>query len=355
MLRRLVFNLHMLVGLAAAVIIFIQGMTGAVLVYENELNRWLNHDLLVATVSGPMLTLNQVKAAIEAAHPGYTVTEIQPPPSPTSAGAVGLVDKAGRELDLTYDPYTGHELGSIARYRRQILFVHQLHTHLAFRGGGEVMGWASVLLLLLSISGIYLWWPRKILQVSWSVAARRWFDLHNAVGFYSAIFLFVFALTGVVIHFGDDVAWFKRMVGSNPPVHLAQASEVAEGSTLADPERMKASAEAAAPGARLTALDIALDGRQSRAVLKFPEDKTPLGRTIVMLDSRTGAALTVADIRKAPAGFRFVRMWNREIHTGEVFGWPTRVIAFLSSLSLCVLTFTGPLLWWQARRRAARA
>jgi uncharacterized iron-regulated membrane protein len=61
------------------------------------------------------------------------------------------------------------------------------------------------------------------------------------------------------------------------------------------------------------------------------------------LDSRTG-----------PLGFRIVKLWNREIHTGDILGWPTRIIAAAASLTLPLLAVTGPLIWWNRRRRATR-
>jgi uncharacterized iron-regulated membrane protein len=42
---------------------------------------------------------------------------------------------------------------------------------------------------------------------------------------------------------------------------------------------------------------------------------------------------------------------NREIHTVDIGGWPTRILAAVFSLSLPLVAITGPLLWWQRRQR----
>ena len=48
-----------------------------------------------------------------------------------------------------------------------------------------------------------------------------------------------------------------------------------------------------------------------------------------------------------------VRQWTRELHTGDLWGWPTRTLAFLFSVTLPVVALSGPLLWWKGRRKGA--
>jgi uncharacterized iron-regulated membrane protein len=88
--------------------------------------------------------------------------------------------------------------------------------------------------------------------------------------------------------------------------------------------------------------------------MHFPEDRTPGGRTIVQLHPTTGAVLAVQNSRDAPAAYRFVKLWNRQLHTGDTFGWPTRILACLISLALPLLALTGPLIWWGKLKRRDR-
>jgi uncharacterized iron-regulated membrane protein len=55
--------------------------------------------------------------------------------------------------------------------------------------------------------------------------------------------------------------------------------------------------------------------------------------------------------RTAPLGFKITRMWIREIHTGDILGWPTRLLACLVSLLLPILAITGLLIWWNRSRK----
>ena len=55
-------------------------------------------------------------------------------------------------------------------------------------------------MLVLLISGIYLWWPVKRIAIDRRATGRRfWFDLHNAAGIFSLAFLLILTITGLMI------------------------------------------------------------------------------------------------------------------------------------------------------------
>jgi uncharacterized iron-regulated membrane protein len=87
-----------------------------------------------------------------------------------------------------------------------------------------------------------------------------------------------------------------------------------------------------------------------RAWLKYPEDGTPLGRSFVLVNAYSGTVLYTRSARTVGMPTRFFREWNREVHTGDILGWPTRILACLMSLLLPVLAITGPLFWWRRAR-----
>jgi uncharacterized iron-regulated membrane protein len=55
--------------------------------------------------------------------------------------------------------------------------------------------------------------------------------------------------------------------------------------------------------------------------------------------------------RNAPPGYRLAKFWNRQVHTGDALGWPSRIVACLASLALPLLCLTGPLIWWGKFKR----
>ena len=212
------------------------------------------------------------------------------------------------------------------------------------------------MLLFLSLSGLILWWPAKIFRVRWSGTTKRVvFTTHNALGVYSWVFLLLFSVTGAVIHWdGLTAGWIDRVTGSTPPQPFPRQAPACTGQPAVPADRLLAAATAAVPGARPTVLQMAPDPTAPvRVVFKFPEDRTPAGRTQVFLEPCSAKPLVVRNARTMPLSLRYTAMWNRELHTGDILGWPTRILAALFSLSLPLMGLTGPLIWWTRRRKAA--
>ena len=78
---------------------------------------------------------------------------------------------------------------------------------------------------------------------------------------------------------------------------------------------------------------------------RFPEDKTPAGRSFTTLDSKTGAVLSIGSSRTAPFLHTVLVQWTREIHTGTVLGLRSQIVASFFGLMLSVLAITGPVIW----------
>ena len=69
----------------------------------------------------------------------------------------------------------------------------------------------------------------------------------------------------------------------------------------------------------------------------------------MFIDQYTGQVLWSRTAREAPTGWRYVKEWNREIHTGDIFGIPTRILASIASLMLVLQLATGVVMWWKRR------
>jgi hypothetical protein len=124
----------------------------------------------------------------------------------------------------------------------------------------------------LSLSGLYLWWPRKIFRFRMAAqAARTNYDLHRTVGFWSSLVMFLFAVTGVNLHIQTGGALFDMMDAKASAVNLPGHGTTADG--------MLRAASEAVPGARPMRISFWDDKRPVLVQMRFPEDHTPAGRT----------------------------------------------------------------------------
>ena len=87
--------------------------------------------------------------------------------------------------------------------------------------------------------------------------------------------------------------------------------------------------------------------------MRFPEDRTPGGRSRVTLDPYTGKVLFLTGSRTAPAGARIV-IFNRAIHTGDIFGIPSKTVVSLANLMSVLQVVSGVMMWWKRWKATPR-
>jgi uncharacterized iron-regulated membrane protein len=231
-------RIHLYLGLAAGLVIMSCCLTGALLVFQKELEqafhkeryfakkgeRKLSLDTLVAGVKNtyPQARVNSVKVyasdertvevniSIAANKPGTTLQK------QASKKVEPGVQQRAPSLTAFVDPYTG-KIVELYNSREGFFYnVMALHRWLLGSNNGPgklITGVATFIFLFILITGIILWWPKtkKILaqrlKVKSNVGCKRLsHDLHIVLGFYTAIFLFAFAFTALAWSF----EWFNK-------------------------------------------------------------------------------------------------------------------------------------------------
>jgi uncharacterized iron-regulated membrane protein len=351
--RAIWFQLHRWLALVAALPLVILGLTGAMMTFESELDRLLNPRLWNVTPRGERLSWQTVVDRVHQAYSRERVAALRLPRDDDQAAEVSL--RSGR---LVYvDPYAGTVLGS--RLRGEILMakIHQFHTNLWLgRRGSMLMGCTALALLFLSGSGMVLWWRAKLLHFSWQSAWPRWhYDSHHAMGMYGLAFWIVLGVTGAMMSFEDfaqpALNWLTRSPPPEEPRLKASASADAKPIAI---DQIIATAEQTLPGARVAFISLPLNAAAvSMVAMKYPEDRTPGGRSRVYVDPYNGLAVWKISTRDVPLG-TWLWFQHRSLHTGDVFGWPTRLLACAASLLAVFQVYTGAWLWWKkGRQRAA--
>jgi uncharacterized iron-regulated membrane protein len=217
--------------------------------------------------------------------------------------------------------------------------------------GATVVAAVTGVLLFLVLSGLYLWWPLKRVTIKWSANARRiHFDLHNTSGIYSALFLLVLGITGIVVHFDDSLETFLHEQAGTKKIPRSLPSAGQPGDKSISPDDAVAIALAELPGTKALSLSLPANPKGSFVVaVRFPEDLTPGGRSFVNVDRFSGKVLALQNSRTVAAGTRTI-ITNRAIHTGDIFGYPSKILVSLSSLMLVIQAITGYYMWWKKLR-----
>jgi uncharacterized iron-regulated membrane protein len=94
-----------------------------------------------------------------------------------------------------------------------------LHDNLLAGATGRfVNGIGAVGIFLIALTGLVIWWPgvrtwRRSLGLRRGVGWKRFtWDLHSAIGFWSFVFIFVFAASGIYLCFPDAAAAFADLI-----------------------------------------------------------------------------------------------------------------------------------------------
>jgi len=357
-MRRLILTLHLTVALVAGLLILTLGVTGSIMAFEPELQHALNPGLSYVTPTGSPKPLAELGAAAAAAAGDTRITGYGLPNAPNLSYVVQLRGKS-----VYIDQYTARVLGIRAPEPDFLSKVHQWHLRLNWRDptdrGKTIVKWSGVAMLFLLVSGLYLWWPTRRFRMPRAAGAKRfWFDLHNVTGVYSIVFLLIAAITGVVIGFDDiTTPGLYSMTHSAPLAVYGKppAFKPAPGTvSTIDPDAAAAIVRSALPGAEPAFVNVPPPGGMYAISARYPEDLTPGGRSRVFIDSSNGHVLLAEGSRDAPAGTRLVTL-NRALHTGDVFGMPSKIVMSLASASVVLQLATGLLWWWQKRRSRSRA
>jgi uncharacterized iron-regulated membrane protein len=229
-LRKAIFQVHLWSGIGVGLYVLFVSVTGSVLVFRNELAAAATPDPIILSRSGARLTDDQLKEAIGRAYHGYSIS-INRAANPDEAVEISLERSTERRARL-FDPYTGKDLGNaVPMGIRAIGTLLDLHDDLlAGSIGRRVNGFAAFLLVVLSFTGIVVWWPgikrwRRSLTVHRNVGWRRFsWDLHSMVGFWSVGFITMFALSGAYLGnpepFQDLADWLEPLTQANAGIRI---------------------------------------------------------------------------------------------------------------------------------------
>jgi len=350
-MRALILQLHLIVALAAGAFLAVFGITGSIMAFEPELDHLFHARLSYVSPRGTPKPLAELGSAAASAMHGERVTGYLLSVSPGLSYQVAL-----RGHSVFVDQYTGEVLGVREPGPDFLARVHQLHLRLLIQNpsdtGKAIMTWAGAGLLVLLLSGLYLWWPLKRFTIRSRGGRRFWFDIHNAAGIFSFVFLLALAATGILIGFDDRFApLIYKLTRSAPQLMYTRppSFEVNPGTKPIGPDRAIEIARATLPGASPISVNVPSSTGVYSISARYPEDLTPGGRSRIVIDQYSGAVLAAEGSRTAPAGSRTITL-NRAIHTGDVFGMPSKIVMSLASMAVVVQLVSGLLLWWRKRR-----
>jgi uncharacterized iron-regulated membrane protein len=384
--RRLIFWTHLIIGVAAGIVVFIMSATGVLLTYEKQIVAWADtrgYDAGPPAPGAARLPIETLVATVRAERQDLNIGTITVKADPSAPVSVA----AGREDTVFVNAYTGAVLGGGSPGVRSFFrSVTDWHRWLAMAGdnrttGRAITGASNLAFLFLVISGPYLWWPKgwswsRVRNITWFrrrlPGKARDFNWHNTIGFWSCLPLAVIVAAGVVMSYPWANALVYRAVGEDPPAQgrgpagpgggPRGGSEATGGISAVGLNALWARAEGFDRNWRTISLRVPNQATQPATfTIEMGDAGQPQYRTQLTLDARTGEVVRTEGYAGQTRGRQW-RTFLRFAHTGEFYGIVGQTIAGLVTLGSTVLVYTGLALsfrrllrWWRAPKAVPAA
>ncbi|HEV3199991.1 MAG TPA: PepSY-associated TM helix domain-containing protein [Bryobacteraceae bacterium] len=353
--RNVILKIHLCLGLLAAIFLVILGLTGSIMAFEGDVDHWLHRGRWYVVAETRALAEGELIDRVERQIAPARVGAVQFSPQRNLAQLMQLTDRSA----ITVNPYDGSILSRITgptRTQRMLGSIHQIHLRLATDGrspiapaGKIIISCAGLILVLLVPTGLVLWWRTKRASIQWGASwFRRSFDLHRAIGIYAGLFLWIAAITGVLIGFDfGETAIYLLTRSARPAFARPPQAAPAPGATPIGVDRAMEIARQTMPSAAFDTLIMPLNPKAAfNMVMRVPEETSGSAHSTVSVDPYTGKVIQVHDFLTDSLGYRWIR-FNRSIHTGDIWGLPGHVLMSLSSLLLVAMVVTGFVIWWK--------
>lgn len=336
------FRFHKWIGIAVAAFLFVQAMSGLTLVFGPELARLLDPAGMISGPGTGDASPVTLVAAAEDRYPLYRVSRLVYPATADDTYIVHLVDERGRARYVSLDRHGASVLREGSVWRFPTIAALNIHYQwLAGRAGMALVTISGTALLLLALTGLAFWWPRKSfhksLSVRWDVQPRVTLrQLHRTTGVVASPLLLFMAVTGLTIII---------------PTVLAQPGPDWRAATsLAVPiERALVIARSRYPEQAVRDIRV-VSPVKINIFFRAPERNSRAVHRVAV-DARNWR---VNDVLEA-SNDRALWVVTYPLHTGEYFGLGGRLIIALAGLALAGLAAAGMVMWVQARGAKAKS
>src|SRR5579872_2017190 len=325
----------------------LQGATGTVLVFREQLLVALNRQLLASPAPVRVPALDRILEAVDRDFDSPAVERVVFPRGRRTAAMVYLRSGDGLERILASDPRTGQILGEISGIGLLPFVLFRLHDELLMGNIGHAIGLVEGLgLAFFCVSGFVLARVRQrnAWRIRWrSPPLQRRFDLHRVAGLWLAFFLAMMAATGVILQ-ADVLLSRPDVPGSTRPAqrnwsHLTtQVRQVLQAHPVGAIE------------------DIRMSPDQGQAtILAYAQDVSrPLALDRITINLVTGQLVHVQRASQETRGTQLLA-WIYPLHSGKAFGRANAVLVIIG-VGLFTLPLFGILLWFaRTAKRPVRA
>jgi uncharacterized iron-regulated membrane protein len=367
MMKKIFHKLHLWLGLASGLLVFIIAVTGALYAFKDEIqNSGSYHD--VQKQEKAFLLPSQLQSIAEETLPGKTLHSIKYNGNKHAAEASFYGYNPTYYYIVYLDPYTGQVQKVKDMDKDFFRFIMQGHYYLWLppQVGHPLVACATLVFFLVLLSGLIIWIPKNRNALKNRVWFRwkkgtKWprinLDLHVVGGLYVSIFALIFSITGLVWGFQWFAQSYYKLAGGKKSLVYSDVSPYKHSTDsirntgnavdrvwllMLHEYPQAASIEVHPPHTDSTTIAANAnqrDGKYWKTDYRYFDQHSLKEVPVSHIYGR------YADAHVADKLFRM----NYEIHTGAILGLPGKIFACLMSLCIASFPITGFILWWEKR------
>ncbi|PBJ11382.1 PepSY domain-containing protein [Flavobacterium sp. ACN6] len=350
--------LHKWLGLISGLIVFIISITGCIFCFHDEIKDITRKEWRLVEPQNKSFIPPSVLAA--------KAKEIVPKNNASMVAYYGKNRSAivytfsdTENLYLYFNPYTGKYLKTENPETDFFIIVEYIHLYLLLPDyiGKHIIGGATIIFILLLISGIIQWWPKKrsdikrSFTVKWSAKWRRVnYDWHNTSGFYISIIALILAITGLTFTYewvGDGIYKTFNFGGDKAIETKLPVIDTTQFKTNSITAIDRAFMETAKlqPNAEMFFISIPQQKGDIISTGAYPRTLRYNHQSNYYFHPNDGKLIGKQPFENKTLGLQVVEM-NYGIHTGQILDLPGKIIAFIVSLFAAALPVTGFIIWY---------
>ncbi|MBH0166882.1 PepSY domain-containing protein [Fictibacillus sp. 7GRE50] len=372
---RTIWRWHLYAGIIFAPFLIILAITGSVYLFKPQIENIIYQEYYEVTPEADRISATDQIDSVKNKFPDATVTQYRPGESKSRSSEVKISTEETTST-IFVNPYTGKIIGQLSDDDRIMNKIEEIHGELMIGTTGDrivelVACWAVVLI----VTGLFLWFPRKNKQLSGVLVPRlsqgrkilrR--DLHAVPAFWITAGMLFLILTGLPwsgfwganfqsIATNNGVGYPPSIWGGEAPVSAVQTKDVAEvpwaAETLEVPE---SKVEGIIPVSVDDIVTIAeQQGMDPSFSVSIPNEPTGVytlsaypakaeDEATIHLDQYSGAVL--ADYRFEHYGIvgKIVAL-GITLHKGTQFGLINQFVSLLICLGIMLVAVSGFYLW----------
>ncbi|MDF9797255.1 putative iron-regulated membrane protein [Catalinimonas alkaloidigena] len=361
-LKKLLARLHLIIGLGVGLLFFIIALSGAIYTWAPEIERIIYKQKIAARDTS-FVPISALKSTLDQVFPeGDFRTAFYRNKSST---AEVLLYAPGTYYIAQMNPYSAELVHLQDMNQGWLNYIKFIHRNLMLGDiGREIVHWVTLLALPMLLTGLVLWWPSKrkvskhLFKIKWNASPKRLnYDLHNVLGFYATWILIFSILTGIFWGFDAVKEILRAGTAENESVYEIPKSDINNSGGETD---------------QFLVMDSLMQLYQSRfpnkniSVSNPHQEDEPIRVALIdpaMLvynvdhhyhDRYSGKRITghfEHGVYDQNSTFTTLNGLVYDIHFGNIFGFPGKMLVCLASLIAASLPVTGFIIWWNKKKK----